>query len=650
MISRVTASIVLVAAIAISPWASAQHVWPEELLKAAATIPIQDGGRIKPLDTFARFELLQLNGKRSFTDVQGNRHGSLEWLLDCLFFPDTAKEYKVFLVESVEVMDAIGLRNDKPRDRFSYNELLPNKEHLFHLAQEYSQFEQKQRTPAQNQLINLAHNFHDFEMLAGFLGFARQKVPVQGEAMVKLFDGNVETTLSAIVGKAPQIIALMQSGDGGDLMNTVQTMLQQAERTAGSQSSLALLPPSDDAANHTEWLTPVDVLGMSFQPPYPLESQVALLAQLEQMEQAKGDMAQLTKAVMAYHDTSVSIASARGEYNKIPLEVSYYKGDYFYWSLLGYILAFLLACVVWLRPRNKTLAWAAGIALTVPFLFHVTGIAIRCIIRNRPPVTTLYETILFISAVAVFVALCVEIMNRRRVGLSLGAFMGVVGIFLAGKYETIERVDTMPSLIAVLDTNFWLSTHVTTVTIGYSAGMLAGAVAHLYILGKALGIRRDDKDAYKSLTRMTYGILCFGLLFSTVGTVLGGIWANDSWGRFWGWDPKENGALMIVLCELAILHLRMGGYIRDFGVNMAAVFNAIVVGFSWFGVNLLGIGLHSYGFTSGVAKALFIFYVIEAVVLAIGSFVWLMEKGIVRIAKDPKQPKSPISKPEPRTN
>jgi ABC-type transport system involved in cytochrome c biogenesis permease subunit len=128
------------------------------------------------------------------------------------------------------------------------------------------------------------------------------------------------------------------------------------------------------------------------------------------------------------------------------------------------------------------------------------------------------------------------------------------------------------------------------------------------------------------LARMTYGVICFGLLFSVVGTVLGGIWANYSWGRFWGWDPKENGALMIILWELAILHSRLGGVIKNFGVCMAAVFGGVIVAFSWFGVNLLGVGLHSYGFTSGIARALLMFYIIESAVLALGAIAWWLRE------------------------
>jgi ABC-type transport system involved in cytochrome c biogenesis permease subunit len=179
----------------------------------------------------------------------------------------------------------------------------------------------------------------------------------------------------------------------------------------------------------------------------------------------------------------------------------------------------------------------------------------------------------------------------------------------------------MPSLVAVLDTNFWLATHVTAVTTGYSAGLLASAIAHVHLFARMFGLRRDEAF-FKETTRMTYGVLLFGLFFSVVGTILGGIWANYSWGRFWGWDPKENGALLICLWELIILHARLGGYIRDLGLAVMTVLGGVVIAFSWWGVNLLGVGLHSYGFTSGVLELLLLFYALEGLVLLGAAIHW----------------------------
>jgi ABC-type transport system involved in cytochrome c biogenesis permease subunit len=170
---------------------------------------------------------------------------------------------------------------------------------------------------------------------------------------------------------------------------------------------------------------------------------------------------------------------------------------------------------------------------------------------------------------------------------------------------------------AVLDSNFWLSTHVVCVTIGYGSTFLAAALAHVYIL-RGVFTRGLGKSAARQLTQMTYGVVCFALFFSFVGTILGGIWADQSWGRFWGWDPKENGALLIVLWNAAILHARWGGFVRQRGLMVMAVFGGILTSLSWFGVNMLGIGLHSYGWMQQAFWWLAAFIALEALVMALG--------------------------------
>ena len=161
----------------------------------------------------------------------------------------------------------------------------------------------------------------------------------------------------------------------------------------------------------------------------------------------------------------------------------------------------------------------------------------------------------------------------------------------------------MEMMQAVLDTNFWLATHVVCITIGYAATFLAGFLAIIYVLRGVFTASLESETA-KSLTRMVYGIICFATLFSFVGTVLGGIWADQSWGRFWGWDSKENGALMIVVWNAIMLHCRWGGFVKDRGLICLALFGNIVTAWSWFGVNMLGIGLHSYGFMDAAFHSL----------------------------------------------
>ena len=123
----------------------------------------------------------------------------------------------------------------------------------------------------------------------------------------------------------------------------------------------------------------------------------------------------------------------------------------------------------------------------------------------------------------------------------------------------------------------------------------------------------------KVLADMIYGVVCFSIFFSFFGTVLGGLWADDSWGRFWGWDPKENGALIIVLWNALVLHARWGGMVKDRGLAVLAVGGNIAVAWSMFGVNELGAGLHSYGFTEGVALCLLIGVLCHLVMIGIGT-------------------------------
>jgi ABC-type transport system involved in cytochrome c biogenesis permease subunit len=154
--------------------------------------------------------------------------------------------------------------------------------------------------------------------------------------------------------------------------------------------------------------------------------------------------------------------------------------------------------------------------------------------------------------------------------------------------------DTFIVLQAVLDTQFWLATHVVTINMGYAATYTTGLIGVVYVLlGHVFPVL--DEDGRHTLSRMLYGTLCFAMYFSFVGTVLGGLWGDDSWGRFWGWDPKENGALMIVLWNALVLHARWGGLVKARGLATLAIAGNIVTTWSYFGVNMLGEGLHAYG-------------------------------------------------------
>jgi ABC-type transport system involved in cytochrome c biogenesis permease subunit len=194
--------------------------------------------------------------------------------------------------------------------------------------------------------------------------------------------------------------------------------------------------------------------------------------------------------------------------------------------------------------------------------------------------------------------LIVEAIYKNGIATVVGSALGFLTLIIAHLLSLDG--DTMIMMQAVLDTNFWLATHVTCVTLGYTTVFVAGFMGIAYILlGVFTGGLRGEGGA--NLTRMTYGVLCTGMFLSFVGTVLGGLWADYSWGRFWGWDPKENGALLIVIWIALILHARWGGMVKQRGLAVLSVLGIIVTGWSWFGTNFLGVGLHAYGGAKGSA-------------------------------------------------
>ncbi len=279
-----------------------------------------------------------------------------------------------------------------------------------------------------------------------------------------------------------------------------------------------------------------------------------------------------------------------------------------------YVIGFVMIMFAWLL-RSGTLRRTGMAVLIVTFVLHTLAIGLRVYLQGRPPVTNLYSSAVFVGWAACVLALVIEWLFRNGVGVAVACVVGFVTLLIAD--HLAGDGDTMQMMQAVLDSNFWLTTHVITVTLGYSATFLAGGIAVVFMLG-AFFTPLIDAGGLRAFGRMIYGTICFALLLSFVGTVLGGIWADQSWGRFWGWDPKENGALMIVLWNALILHARWGGMVRQRGLATMAVFGMIITAWSWFGVNMLGAGLHSYGFMEGAGWYLRLFIAITLALTGIG--------------------------------
>ncbi|MFT7668500.1 MAG: ABC-type transport system involved in cytochrome c biogenesis permease subunit [Planctomycetota bacterium] len=599
--------------------------WTAETINLFAGLPMQDRGRVKPLDQYAALQLLTFNGKRTLAVDEDTKLKPTEWLLDCFFFPEQAKDYPCFRVSFDGVVNAIGVEAKNKLDWYSYNEIQVGRFKLNEEARAAGSVDPAEQTTLQRQTLNLANNVFAFENLIATLEPLRWKYSTSGsKPMEETFEKGV-SSLSEVLAQSSSLARMAETyPDQGSpefkaaqgLYSQMATALQMAQGTAAIYP--AIYADEDDRT----WLSLADLISASFEDGADTSKQRLYLAKLEAMEAAKGDPAAFEEELNKAHSEVVPLTIARGEYKHIPLELMLYRLDPFTNALVFFILGFVLIAFGWLAPKNKWLLRGIWACVLIGATLTVTGITMRCIIRGRPPVVTLYDTITFITGSIVIVCVFLERLTRQRIALGLATVLGASGMFLAMRYELKEiqsAGDTMASVVAVLDTNYYLAIHVTTITLGYSGGLLAGAIAHVWIFGQLLGYRAGDTAFYKGILRMVYGIICFTLLFAIFGTIMGGVWANDSWGRFWGWDPKENGALLICIWGLLILHMRMGGYIQDRGLAMMAVFGGVVVSASWWGVNLLNVGLHSYGFTSGVGKALLTFWAIEGSVLLVSG-------------------------------
>jgi ABC-type transport system involved in cytochrome c biogenesis permease subunit len=298
------------------------------------------------------------------------------------------------------------------------------------------------------------------------------------------------------------------------------------------------------------------------------------------------------------------------------LELVYNKAGSFSKAKIALGLAALLALIAVFSAAGFVY-WAGVVLVGAAWLLMTFGIVLRMLIMGHPPLANLYETFVFVAWLTIIIGAVLELLRLKPIGLLTASITGFLFLHIAGKYA--GDGDTMGMLIAVLDSSFWLTTHIVTITLGYAGCIAAGVIGHVYLI-QALS-RKTEASKLTAIERAVYGTLCFGMLFTVVGTILGGMWADQAWGRFWGWDPKENGALLIILWCLTSLHARSAGMIKGVGVAVGAIVGAVLVMCAWIGVNLLGVGLHSYGFTSAGVNTLLTYVSIEiAFLIVIGLF------------------------------
>ncbi len=575
-------------------------------LAAFAELPVQVGGRIKPLDSVARNTLLILSGRQKVVTDEGLNLSPIQWFIDLTMRPEVADTYPIFKIEFPDDLGLVGLAEQGER-YYSFNELLPFSEELRRLHGEINPAPEL-RSPYEKQIADINNGLMRYHRVMHSLH------PVGGAERLDRLVDEYQSYLATI---QPGMIELrkQQAGEEFDaaLLKRFITFADDYLKLS-TTAYLRVVPPPPPVELLEDWknigLELLDVMKDD-----PLSPYVTSYASLT-MAYRSGDAEQFNREVRELRERF--IADFPDDISRVHYERVFNGLQPFYISMQLYVLIFLAVCISWLR-WPKELAKAAFWVLVLAFLIHTFGLLSRMYIQGRPPVTNLYSSAVFVGWGAVLLGIFIEKFFKNGIGAAMASLVGFCTLIIA--HHLAMTGDTLEMMRAVLDSNFWLATHVVIITFGYSAIFLAGALAILFVL---LGVfsSRFNKDTARSLSAMVYGIICFGTLFSLVGTILGGIWADQSWGRFWGWDPKENGALMIVIMGAIYLHARWGGICKDRGLMALAIWGNIITAWSWFGTNMLPVGLHSYGRMDSAYAWLIGFVLAQLVLTATALLPW----------------------------
>ena len=508
-----------------------------------AKIPIQDGGRVKPLDTFARESVRMVTGREQFEG-----RDSLDTLMQWIAQPGPWDAKECIQVENLGLKDMLGI----PKD-------------------------QKWAMP-----VSLIHNEGLIAYVSASFNKQQKKIALDPE----------EKEALAVFGR----------------------LLRLEDIESGA--ALAVIPLPNPATQ--KWASLDD-----FRRAYERDG----AKMPEAAKQILGSFAQLMVSYKA--GVTADFTTACGNFDlllrqvgardypdrgKISLEVQYNRVKPFRWAWIIQLCAFLLMGLsVMLGAR--VLYWPGFGFFIGGILLSVYGFTLRCLIAGRPPVSNMYESLIWVTFGMTVFALIFEIIFKNRQFATAGAALAVIGFVLADNVPTVLDPSIQP-LEPVLRSNFWLTIHVLTITLSYAAFLLSLGMGHVCLW--SLWAHGNDPDRLKRQTRLLYRVVQVGVVLLAAGTILGGVWANYSWGRFWGWDPKETWALIALLGYVAILHGRLSGWLKDAGFTIGVVSAFLGVLMAWYGVNfVLGVGLHSYGFSKGGLPYVSAFVAVEIILLTV---------------------------------
>ena len=549
-------------------------------------LQIQDAGRVKPYDTFARETLQLVWGKQSYKpEGKEVSKPATEVIMTWIMAPQLWDDQKFIRLDHRGMKEA--LKIDLKRKYYSPRELVRNPR-MDLVLRELAEMRRNNEklTPyfqSVQRLENQLMTFHNLR-LAGLRVAPAPKGHPNGDAWLAIaqLDGELKQRfidLSKAFAKALQSTTAPQKEADSSYGNKGNYGDSEAAETAAKEGS------NGDGEMAPEEENEIQKLAKAEKPDISDANYEAKDMSLEEAVKAFSAAAQKNNPDL-YADVKM-----------IDTEVFYNNLHPFLWSWILYLFGALFALVFW-QTNWKYMYFGAWFVTVAGLLLHSYGFYLRVILTGRPPVSNMYETVIWVAWGAIAFALGFEWLKKRGFILLSGCLTGVLCMIVADNAPIILDKSLQP-LEPVLRSNMWLTVHVLTITLSYAPLFLASAlgIAGLVYIIKGEG---ESSEKVKALAQACYRCIQIGVVLLAAGTILGGVWADYSWGRFWGWDPKETWALIALLGYLAILHGRLVGWVRNFAMLAWSVVTFNLVIMAWYGVNfVLGAGLHSYGFGAG---------------------------------------------------
>lgn len=561
-------------------------------VSALGRLPVQEGGRYKPFDSLAREWMERISGKQKFRGT----NPILLWL-HLRYETDTAKNARIIKLPKFETAQAVGYSPASAAEDHVSFQMLNENEKFRGLAMTALRKGEKERSRQDLEIIDLHQRYAMVGLITGILGDAG-------------FRSESEPALNGYFPIVPPKEA-PEKGEAFDWLHTAQL-------APGSKGS------SWTASESAPMIAAMLSLRSSFRDDKGQEFEAASKALLAAQD------------ALGYHSKTSGFPGM----GLMDREVSLNSLQPFQWAFGFYTLALLcsLFAVTW---RKSKVLWVLTCLILIAGLgIHGYGLIERTLISGRAMIGNFFESVIFVAAASAFTGMIFECIFKNRF-----FFLGASGLAMGLTWTATRNPDffqpKISNLQPVLINNDWIHIHVPTIMTSYAILGLAAVLGHIWLLFYVF--RGSNTDSQKNLLKTMFWTVPVGEVLLIAGIVLGGVWADDSWGRFWGWDPKEVGALILWLVFMVVIHGRLAGWLKEFGTAMGCLVGGLFLAWSYYGTNFFWTGLHSYAGANGDAKIpmwMWIYSGIDLTVILAATIAWMRRRS-----NEPSLPASSVESP-----